>query len=141
MAAKTWLDEEIESSEDSFEFRLEYLILELTAKITEAMEERKINRSQLAKLLNVTPAAVTKILNGTSNFTLRTLLSLADTLDYEFKPDLIAKVAPCVKEAQVPSVYYTQADEEPKVKPDLGKKIETALSSAVSPNDDFSIAA
>lgn len=65
-----------------FEFRLEMLILSLTERFCERMEQKNTSRSKLAKMLNVSPAAVTKILNG-NNFTLRTLLSLADTLDAE----------------------------------------------------------
>ena len=50
-----------------------------------------INRAKLANLLNVSPPAVTKILNGNSNFTLKTLISLADALDMELKVDFVEK--------------------------------------------------
>ena len=72
---------ELEVFEKDFEFRLEYLLLEITEKIVASMERKGINRSELAERLEVSPAAVTKVLNGTSNFTLKTLLSLADALD------------------------------------------------------------
>jgi len=97
MSPKTWLEKKIESFEDDFEYRLEGLILELTAQIAERMEEKGINRKELASTLQVSPPFITKILNGTSNFTLKTVLSLADalecTLNVNLKPKEISVTA------------------------------------------------
>ena len=70
------------SVKDSLEFRFESIVLDLTEQICKKMKDGNISRSQLAKKLNVSPAAVTKILRGSSNFTLKTLLSLANALDF-----------------------------------------------------------
>ncbi len=83
MSTEKWFKDLLESFEGDFEFRLETTILNITEQICKKMKEKDINRSRLAGILNVSPAAVTKILNGNSNFTLRTLLSLSDALDSE----------------------------------------------------------
>jgi transcriptional regulator with XRE-family HTH domain len=85
MGTAKWFKDAMESARKDFTFRLETIILEITEQVVKAMKEKRINRSKLAQRLNVSPAFVTKILNGTSNFTLKTLLSLADTLDLELK--------------------------------------------------------
>jgi len=87
MEPKEWYDKKLKTIEKSLGYRLESIILNLTEKICRSMEEKKINRSKLAKLLEVSPPAVTKILNGTSNFTLKTLLSLADALELDLEID------------------------------------------------------
>lgn len=91
MKMEDLVSKELESYKDDFEFRLESIILELTESICKKMKEKNIGRSKLAQLLGVSPAAVTKILNGNSNFTLKTLLSLADSLDLSLKIDFQEK--------------------------------------------------
>lgn len=83
MKKKTWFEKMLDTVKDSFEFRFETIILDITEQIAKRMKERRINRTQLAKALDVSPAAVTKILNGNSNFTLRTLLTIGDALDLD----------------------------------------------------------
>ncbi|MCX5850417.1 MAG: helix-turn-helix transcriptional regulator, partial [Deltaproteobacteria bacterium] len=65
------------------DFLFETVVLDLTEQICIAMREKGITRTKLAKMLGVSPAAVTKILNGSSNFTLKTMLTLASALDLE----------------------------------------------------------
>jgi len=91
MSFKKWIKDKLELYKDDFEFRLESLILDITESISKKMIERKINRSKLAELLDVSPPAVTKILNGNSNFTLKTLLSLSDALDVDLKVEFKEK--------------------------------------------------
>ena len=81
MKAKTWFEKKLEQFENDFDFRMESIILDITEKICEKMEQKNINRAEFAKVLGVSRPAVTKILNGSSNFTLRTLLSIADALE------------------------------------------------------------
>jgi transcriptional regulator with XRE-family HTH domain len=91
MAAKSWFQKQIEALKDDFDFRLETLILKITETISENMEKKGINRSKFAEILRVSPPAVTKILNGTSNFTLKTLLTIADALELNLKIDFEEK--------------------------------------------------
>ena len=87
MGAQNWFKKKLDAIKNEFDFRLESLILDITEKISIKMKQKGINRVKLAQSLNVSPPAVTKILNGTSNFTLKTLLSLADALDFKLKID------------------------------------------------------
>ncbi len=91
MKTGKWFKRKMESFKEDFSFRLETLILDLTEKICIKMEQKNINRMRLSELLNVSPPAVTKILNGNSNFTLKTLLSMSDALDLELKIDFVDK--------------------------------------------------
>lgn len=86
-----WFGELLDSYKDDFEFRLEALVFELTEQINKKLKEEKISRKQFAEKLNVTPAAVSKILNGNPNFTLSTLLAMADALKMELSIELKTK--------------------------------------------------
>ena len=81
MGRKKWFEEMLESFKDDFDFRLESILIGLTEQICKVMRERNISRIQLAQRLKVSPPAVTKILNGSSNFTIKTLMSIADALE------------------------------------------------------------
>ena len=93
MSLKNWIKDKLELYKDDFEFRFESLILNVTENISKSMVEKNINRTKLAELLDVSPPAVTKILNGNSNFTLKTLLSLSDALDLELNVEFKEKKA------------------------------------------------
>ena len=80
MKSKTWLETKLEQFEDDFDFRMESIIMDITENICEKLEKKNITRAKFADILGVSPPAVTKILNGNSNFTLKTLLSIADAL-------------------------------------------------------------
>lgn len=68
------------------QFKLESIALRLSHVIAGAMEACGMTRTDLARSLGVSAPMVTKILSGHSNFTLKTLVGLADVLDYEFDP-------------------------------------------------------
>lgn len=89
--AQQWFKDKLETFRDDLEFRLESLILEITENICRKMAKKGLTRKEFAERLKVSPPAVTKILNGNSNFTLKTLLSVADALDQELIIDLIPK--------------------------------------------------
>jgi transcriptional regulator with XRE-family HTH domain len=91
MAKQNWLQNKLSLLKDNFDFRLETFILDLTERICDRMKHKGINRTQLADLLGVSPPAVTKILNGNSNFTLKTLLSLSDALGQNLEISFIDK--------------------------------------------------
>lgn len=91
MKPDKWFKDTLKSLEDDLEFRLETLIIDLTERACKKMKQKKISRTKLAKLLGVSPAAVTKILNGNSNFTLKTLLSLSDALELDLHIDFVER--------------------------------------------------
>jgi transcriptional regulator with XRE-family HTH domain len=112
MSAKDWFKNKIESFRDDYEFRLEALILDITEKFCEKMNEKEINRSRLAELLSISPPAVTKLLNGNANFTLKTLLSLADTLELDLKIDFKEKETVDKARAVEKEIHVTLAAED-----------------------------
>jgi transcriptional regulator with XRE-family HTH domain len=85
METKTWFQKKLDSFKADFEFRLETLIYKITEQISDRMDQKGISRTKFAQLMGISPPAVTKILNGNSNFTLKTLLSVADVLELDLK--------------------------------------------------------
>ncbi|RLC22446.1 MAG: hypothetical protein DRH93_09860 [Deltaproteobacteria bacterium] len=71
----------MEEFKDDLDFKVEYKILELTENICKIMEEKKMNRAGLATIMETSKAAITKMLNGSTNFTLKRLLKVAIALD------------------------------------------------------------
>jgi transcriptional regulator with XRE-family HTH domain len=86
-----WFGELLESYKNDFDFRLEALVFELTEQISKKLKDNKMSRKKLAEKLNVSPAAVSKILNGNPNFTIRTLLAMADALKTELSIEFITR--------------------------------------------------
>jgi len=80
-----WFRALLKEYEGDFDFRLERLVLDLTEQIAKAMHEKGMSRADLAHRLDVSPATVTRILRGNSDFKLRTLLAIADALRKELK--------------------------------------------------------
>ncbi|MBW1726614.1 MAG: helix-turn-helix transcriptional regulator [Deltaproteobacteria bacterium] len=112
MSFNNWIKEKLELYKDDFEFRLESLILDITENISEKMLKRNINRTKLAEKLNVSRPAVSKILNGNSNFTLKTLLSLSDALSLDLKVKFKEREVKVSKDHDVyKSVLISSADE------------------------------
>ncbi len=89
------LRERAAESRDSVEYKLEWAILDITEQIADCMHAKELNRAQLAKLLEVSPPMVTKMLNGTVNFTLKSLVGVAHVLGC----DLSVRLAPAGFEA------------------------------------------
>jgi len=139
MGAQNWFKKKLDAIKDEFDFRLESLILDITEKISIKMKQKGMNRVKLAQSLNVSPPAVTKILNGTSNFTLRTLLSLADALDFNLKIDFEDKTVSASKYISKGKVFIQLASggEEIEIRSNISPT--KAHSSAFS--GDYDIAA
>lgn len=70
-----------EEFEDDLDFKVEYKILEITEEICNIMDAKELKRADLSKLLKTSKSAVTKMLNGSTNFTLKRLLKIAAALD------------------------------------------------------------
>ena len=67
----------IKENENSFWFKLEELLYDLTETIYERMKQKGISQRELAKRLGVSDAYISKILKGNENISLKTLLKLA----------------------------------------------------------------
>lgn len=64
------------------------LIVDLTEEISAVMEERKMNRSALAKKLKCSTAYITKLLRGEENLTIKKIAQIAIALELEPKISL-----------------------------------------------------
>jgi transcriptional regulator with XRE-family HTH domain len=93
MDTEKWFNDKLAALKNDADFRLETIIIDLTEQISARMKEKGMTRVKLANVLGVTPAAVSKLLNGNPNFTLKTLLKVANALQLEFNVSLGAKIA------------------------------------------------
>lgn len=79
--------------------RQEDLLLEVTEKLTQALEDTGMTRTELARRLGRTPGYVSQVFGGGKNLTLRTVADIAAALsmrptlmlmpDYEFTSDCL----------------------------------------------------
>lgn len=81
--AVEWMKEKLEKYQDTFDFKLEGVILDVTEEVCRAMEEKGIDRAEFADKLGVSRAFISKLLNGTPNLTIKTLMKIAAVLDRE----------------------------------------------------------
>ena len=72
-------------------FRIEFLKHEISEKIYRAIENEHVSKAELADRLGTSRSYVTKILQGTANFTLDSLCRIAEALNCEFRLDLVPK--------------------------------------------------
>jgi transcriptional regulator with XRE-family HTH domain len=80
----------LEEAQQHDDFWIEAAILEITEAVVRRMDELAISRSELARRLGTSPAYVTKILRGSANFTLASIVKLARALDC----DVSVRLAP-----------------------------------------------
>ena len=71
--------------------RQEELILDVTERLTEALQETGVTKAELARRLGRTPGFVSQVLGGGRNLTLRTIADIAVALDlrpaFKLSPD------------------------------------------------------
>ncbi|MGK2858975.1 MAG: helix-turn-helix domain-containing protein [Thermoanaerobaculia bacterium] len=70
------------------DYRAELLSIGVTEQIARAMDERGVNRTELARRLGVSKARVTNLLGGSTNLTLRTLAAIAVALGCDIELQL-----------------------------------------------------
>lgn len=66
-------------------YKAEMAVMEVTEEIVRRMAELDISKSELARRMGASPAYVTKILRGDTNFTFETLVKLGDALECDFR--------------------------------------------------------
>jgi plasmid maintenance system antidote protein VapI len=71
----------LDKYEDDPRYIAEGLLIEINEQVVHLMERKGINRTQLAALLDVSSAYVTKLLNGNENLTIKQLVRLSAALD------------------------------------------------------------
>jgi transcriptional regulator with XRE-family HTH domain len=81
----------IASAQNSHSYKLERAILKFTEQLTLRMKDIGVSPSLLAEKIKVKPPYVSKILRGTSNFTLDSIIKISTALESEFIFDLVPK--------------------------------------------------
>jgi transcriptional regulator with XRE-family HTH domain len=106
MKTETWFRDLVDKYKDDSEFRAEGVILDITEKIVAKMEEKNISRAELARRLGVSKAFITKLLNGNTNLTLKTMVSVAAALGCELNIDICPHGAVVAR-----TIYVTNSPE------------------------------
>src|SRR5688500_18606190 len=81
----------LQSAEQSDRFRIDGLKVEISEQIYEAMNQQGISNADLARRLGKSRAYVTKLLRGTTNFTLESLVRIGRALSTEAEINLVTK--------------------------------------------------
>ena len=102
------LRQKLEAARNTFEYRLEKVLFEVAEQVCKLIESQGVTRSELAQRLAVTPAYITKLLNGNPNLTIKSLLRLSDVLgqsiDIRFVPKLEVAQSTTTSFAPAPSL-------------------------------------
>lgn len=84
----TALKERAESARASHAYRAESVMIRFTEELVALMNKKSLTRSALAEKINVSPAYITKVLKGDTNFTLDTMVKIATALDCDLSTHL-----------------------------------------------------
>ena len=95
-----WLDDDLEELADDPEFHTYGLLIEINEGICARMDALGMSRAELARKLGVSRAAVTKMLNGQPNMTLKRLVTVAMALHAEVEVNLRPKKEVAAEEAR-----------------------------------------
>lgn len=83
-----FLGKVFEEARKSLVYQVETVSLEFTEELIQRMEELGIKRADLARKLGVSAPYVSKLLDGAGNFTLETLIKVADAVGCDLKTHL-----------------------------------------------------
>ncbi len=86
-------EELFREAEKSLTYWVEGAILDFTEELCREMESQGVSRAELARRIGSSPAYVTKILRGNSNFTLSSMVRISRALDREVRIHLAPKGA------------------------------------------------
>ena len=81
----TMYEEEMKDTEFAKLMAEESLILEITEKIIELMQKENITKEELEKRLVKSKGFITQLLNGSRNFTVKTIADVFHTLGYSLQ--------------------------------------------------------
>lgn len=75
----------LKAARETHEYRAEGASIEFTNAMVTRMREAGVSRSELARLIKATPAYISKILRGATNFSLDSMVKIAHALNCEFR--------------------------------------------------------
>ncbi len=75
----------LKAARETHEYRAEGASIEFTNAMVTRMREAGVSRSELARLIKATPAYISKILRGATNFSLDSMVKIANALHCDLK--------------------------------------------------------
>lgn len=81
----------LDSLRDTLDYDLANVEMDFTDSLESLMQRRGVNKSDLARRIETSPAYITKILRGSTNFTLETMVKLVRALEGELHVRACAK--------------------------------------------------
>lgn len=103
----------------SFTQRVVVKKLSIVEQLLARMKALGLNRTKLAERMEITPARVTTMLDGTNNFTMETLMRAADAVDGELALTIVPKgeqikwITYCDSDVHASFLPAKQAPQEP----------------------------
>jgi len=91
MNVEAWTTGELKRLRHDPEFETEILLLEITELISERMAALGWRKADVARQLGVSRALVTKLLNGSQNMTVGTLVRVANVLGVKVKVKMLPR--------------------------------------------------
>jgi len=82
----------VQEASQLVEYQADAVALEFADQVNCSMEEQGITRAELARRIGTTPAYVTQVLRGDVNFTLATMVKLADAVGADLAMRLIQRM-------------------------------------------------
>ena len=101
--------EVLQRAEQSDAFRIDHLKVQISERIYEAMKQQAVSNAELARRLGKSRAYVTKLLRGTTNFTLESLVRIGRALSCEVEFELLPKVRHAKTQVHAPLVARPRA--------------------------------
>ena len=130
------LESIFEQQKQSIGFWEEMAIIEFTESVLEQLERKNMTRADLAEKMNVSPAYITKLIGGSNNFTLRTMVRVTRSLGCELKLSLRQPgTSRCCYRMATPD-SSPPLDTESRMTPTF-----TGRSTRLSENEELSLAA
>ena len=75
----------LKAARKTHEYRAEGASIEFTNAMLTRMRQLEVSRSELAARIGVNPAYISKILRGDTNFSLETMVKIANALESDFR--------------------------------------------------------
>ncbi len=75
----------LKAARETHEYRAEGASIEFTNAMVTRMREAGVSRSELARMIKTTPAYISKILRGTTNFSVDSMVKIANALNCELQ--------------------------------------------------------
>lgn len=89
----TWFKARLEEAKKRRAFRVQQLTVSFANKLAQIMKAKEINNSELAERIGSSPAYMTKVLRGDANYTIETMVKLADASGSTLRISLEPKIA------------------------------------------------